>query len=123
MTGAERCYCGDTECPSCGTAQGTYEPKRVSPKGGTWITNTGTEFMETPYEPKPLREIRHLPDGWWITKDLSTAEIPYYYIYADAASCWEIQPRAFGAIVWQLAEVLMEVESGDGHTEGCEYRT
>ena len=22
-----RCECGDTECPSCGTAQGTYRPK------------------------------------------------------------------------------------------------
>ncbi|MCK5316286.1 MAG: hypothetical protein KAJ55_00150 [Anaerolineales bacterium] len=24
----ERCFCGDTQCPSCGTAQGTYvEPQ------------------------------------------------------------------------------------------------
>ena len=24
---SERCSCGDTACPSCGTAQGTYQPK------------------------------------------------------------------------------------------------
>ena len=24
-----RCFCGDTECPSCGTAQGTYNADHV----------------------------------------------------------------------------------------------
>lgn len=27
----DRCLCGDTDCPSCGTAQGTYRERYIPP--------------------------------------------------------------------------------------------
>ena len=32
----ERCCCGDTQCPSCGVAQGTYRLKKIEPRALGW---------------------------------------------------------------------------------------
>lgn len=30
------CFCGDSQCPSCGAAQGTLEPKEIRHTPGPW---------------------------------------------------------------------------------------
>jgi hypothetical protein len=38
----ERCMCGDTDCPSCGSAQGTYRPrKRIPPAAREYLSIIG----------------------------------------------------------------------------------
>lgn len=49
MRSPERCYCGAPDCPSCGTAQGTY----ISPvdrRQSFWLEEDGPD--EDEYEPK-----------------------------------------------------------------------